>query len=226
MAQNAALLQQVSDRYGVQPAFIVAFWGIESNYGHLVGDFNVLAALATLAYDGRRSAYFRKELLQALRIVDQGHVAPASMTGSWAGAMGQNQFMLSSFSTLRSISTMTDGGIFGPAKPTSSLQSPTTSQNRAGILGKAGAGQFASQPLSIKPLSDWISNAAAKKSGVGLASSWPTALRCRTRQPWPHLFNQPVRVERFILSTTIIGRSCAGTARCISPPRLGVWPTG
>ena len=49
MAQNAALLQQVSDRYGVQPAFIVAFWGIESNYGHLVGDFNVLAALATLA---------------------------------------------------------------------------------------------------------------------------------------------------------------------------------
>jgi membrane-bound lytic murein transglycosylase B len=97
MAQNAALLQQVSDRYGVQPAFIVAFWGVESNYGHLVGDFNVLAALATLAYDGRRSAYFRKELLQALRIVDEGHIAPASMTGSWAGAMGQNQFMPSSF---------------------------------------------------------------------------------------------------------------------------------
>jgi len=97
LAENSALLQQVAERYGVQPTFIVAFWGIESNYGHLVGDFNVLAALATLAYDGRRSAYFRKELLQALRIVDQGHIAPASMTGSWAGAMGQNQFMPSSF---------------------------------------------------------------------------------------------------------------------------------
>jgi peptidoglycan lytic transglycosylase B len=97
MAQNSALLQQVADRYGVQPAFIVAFWGVESNYGHLVGDFNVFGALATLAYDGRRSAYFRKELLQALRIVDQGHIAPAAMTGSWAGAMGQNQFMPSSF---------------------------------------------------------------------------------------------------------------------------------
>src|SRR6185312_11536817 len=97
LAENSALLQQVAERYGVQPTFIVAFWGIESNYGHLVVDFNVLAALATLAYDGRRSAYFRKELLQALRIVDQGHIAPASMTGSWAGAMGQNQFMPSSF---------------------------------------------------------------------------------------------------------------------------------
>jgi len=97
LAENSGLLQQVAERYGVQPPFIVAFWGIESNYGHLVGDFNVLAALATLAYDGRRSAYFRKELLQALRIVDQGHIAPASMTGSWAGAMGQNQFMPSSF---------------------------------------------------------------------------------------------------------------------------------
>jgi membrane-bound lytic murein transglycosylase B len=97
MAENAALLQRVSERYHVQPRFIVALWGVESDYGRLTGNFNVLAALATLAYDGRRSAYFRKELLQALRIVDQGHIAPTAMTGSWAGAMGQNQFMPSSF---------------------------------------------------------------------------------------------------------------------------------
>lgn len=97
MAENAALLQRVAERYHVQPRFIVALWGVESNYGRLTGNFNVLAALATLAYDGRRSAYFRKELLQALRIVDEGHIAPAAMTGSWAGAMGQNQFMPSSF---------------------------------------------------------------------------------------------------------------------------------
>jgi membrane-bound lytic murein transglycosylase B len=97
MAENAALLQRVAERYHVQPRFIVALWGVESDYGRLTGNFNVVAALATLAYDGRRSAYFRKELLQALRIVDQGHISPAAMTGSWAGAMGQNQFMPSSF---------------------------------------------------------------------------------------------------------------------------------
>ena len=97
LEENAALLQHVAERYHVQPRFIVALWGVESNYGRLTGTFNVLAALATLAYDGRRSAYFRKELLQALRIVDEGHIAPAAMTGSWAGAMGQNQFMPSSF---------------------------------------------------------------------------------------------------------------------------------
>jgi membrane-bound lytic murein transglycosylase B len=97
MAENAALLQRVAERYHVQPRFIVALWGVESDYGRLTGNFNVLAALATLAYDGRRSSYFRKELLQALRIVDEGHITPAAMTGSWAGAMGQNQFMPSSF---------------------------------------------------------------------------------------------------------------------------------
>ena len=97
MEENAALLQRVAQRFGVQPRFIVALWGVESDYGRLTGNFNVLSALATLAYDGRRSAYFRKELLQALRIVDEGHISPAAMTGSWAGAMGQNQFMPSSF---------------------------------------------------------------------------------------------------------------------------------
>jgi membrane-bound lytic murein transglycosylase B len=97
MAENAALLQRVSQQFGVQPHFIVALWGVESDYGRLTGNFNVLAALATLAYDGRRSSYFRKELLQALKIVDEGHISPAAMTGSWAGAMGQNQFMPSSF---------------------------------------------------------------------------------------------------------------------------------
>ena len=97
MQEHAALLKAVADRYGVEPRFIVALWGVESDFGRLVGDFNVVAALATLAYDGRRSAFFRKELMDALRIVDQGNVTVSAMTGSWAGAMGQNQFMPSSF---------------------------------------------------------------------------------------------------------------------------------
>jgi membrane-bound lytic murein transglycosylase B len=97
MEQHREVLDRIAADYGVQPRFIVALWGIESNYGSFTGEFPVIGALATLAYEGRRAAFFRNELLQALRIVDQGDVAPAQMTGSWAGAMGQSQFMPSSY---------------------------------------------------------------------------------------------------------------------------------
>lgn len=97
LRENEALLREIGALFGVQPRFIVALWGIETNFGQNTGGFAVIPALATLAHDGRRSAFFRKELLHALTIIDQGHIAAADMTGSWAGAMGQNQFMPSSF---------------------------------------------------------------------------------------------------------------------------------
>jgi membrane-bound lytic murein transglycosylase B len=97
LREHRALLERVAAEYGVQPRFIVALWGIESTYGTFTGEYPVIGALATLAYDGRRASFFRKELLQALRIVDQGDVEPAQMMGSWAGAMGQSQFMPSSY---------------------------------------------------------------------------------------------------------------------------------
>lgn len=97
MADNRALLDEIGKRYGVQPRFIVALWGIETDFGRISGGFSVVPALATLAYDGRRSAYFRGELMNALQILEEGHIAPADMKGSWAGAMGQCQFMPSSF---------------------------------------------------------------------------------------------------------------------------------
>ena len=95
--QNLPLLKEVSTQFGVQPRFIVSLWGIETNYGKNTGGFSVLSALVTLAYDGRRSKYFRKELIYALKIIDEGHITPSNMKGSWAGAMGQSQFMPSSF---------------------------------------------------------------------------------------------------------------------------------
>jgi len=95
--ENRALLDAVSRKYGVAPRFIVALWGIESDYGRITGSFSEIDALATLAYDGRRSAFFRKELVNALIVVQRMHVDPRAMTGSWAGAMGQSQFMPSSF---------------------------------------------------------------------------------------------------------------------------------
>lgn len=97
LAEHQALLEEVAARFGVQPRFIVALWGIETSYGGFTGGFPVVDALATLAYDGRRSTYFRRELLNALQILDEGHITPDAMRGSWAGAMGQAQFMPSSF---------------------------------------------------------------------------------------------------------------------------------
>ncbi len=95
--KHRAVLERVGRQFGVQPRFIVALWGIETDFGRNTGGFSVVDALVTLAHDGRRSAYFRKELLAALRILEDGHIAPEKMRGSWAGAMGQSQFMPSSF---------------------------------------------------------------------------------------------------------------------------------
>lgn len=97
LAQNRALLDAIARTYGVPPQMIVALWGIETDFGRLKGGFQVVPALATLAHDGRRSAFFREQLFDALTILDQGHIKPADMLGSWAGAMGQCQFMPSSF---------------------------------------------------------------------------------------------------------------------------------
>ena len=97
LLEHRDLLTRISKKYGVEPEIIVALWGIETSYGKLTGGFPVLAALATLAYDGRRSRYFRRELLNALKILDAGHISTENMNGSWAGAMGQVQFMPSSF---------------------------------------------------------------------------------------------------------------------------------
>jgi membrane-bound lytic murein transglycosylase B len=97
LADNRALLNAIWRRYSVEPPIIVALWGLESDFGRITGNYPVVSALATLAFDGRRSSYFRSELMAALRILDQGHVRVEEMTGSWAGAMGQCQFMPSSF---------------------------------------------------------------------------------------------------------------------------------
>jgi membrane-bound lytic murein transglycosylase B len=97
MAEHGDLLRQVADRYGVQPEYIVAIWGMETNYGKFFPSENAIQAVATLAFDPRRGAYFRKELFAALDILNAGYIAPGEMKSSWAGAMGQPQFMPTSY---------------------------------------------------------------------------------------------------------------------------------
>ena len=99
-ADNRALLGQVQARTRVSQRTVMGIWGLETNYGGFTGNFNVIEALATLAWEGRRAAFFRAELLAALRILEAGHIAPERMRGSHAGAMGQPQFMPTSFERL------------------------------------------------------------------------------------------------------------------------------
>lgn len=97
MKRHARTLARVEKRYGVPPAVIVTIWGMESNFGNGSAKMNIVRSLATLAYDCRRSAFFKNELLAALKIINRGDMSPAQMRGGWAGEIGQTQFLASSY---------------------------------------------------------------------------------------------------------------------------------
>ena len=97
LESNRELLDAIAAEYGVQSRFILAIWGMETRYGAVKPTMPVVPAVATLAYDRRRSSYFRRELFQALLMIDRGYISHGEMLGSWAGAMGQPQFMPSSY---------------------------------------------------------------------------------------------------------------------------------
>lgn len=97
LKKNQQVLTDIAQKYGVNPCFIVSFWGLETSYGSYMGNFPVIKALATLAYESNRKDFFRKELFIALRILNEGHVSLADFKGEWAGASGQPQFLPSSW---------------------------------------------------------------------------------------------------------------------------------
>ena len=97
MAEHKDLLHRAELEFGIPARVLVAFWGMESRFGRIQGSTPVFQALATLAWEPRRASYFRNELFDALTMVQRGHIEAATMTGSWAGAMGQTQFMPSSY---------------------------------------------------------------------------------------------------------------------------------
>lgn len=97
LKQHRQLLEQIGQRYGIEPRFLVAIWGLESDFGRVFGNFNVIEVLATLGYRGRRQEFGREQLLAALEILDNGDITADRMVGSWAGAMGHTQFIPTTF---------------------------------------------------------------------------------------------------------------------------------
>ena len=97
LIEHALFLNQIEAQYGVPKSILIAFWGMETNYGSYQGDIDTLSALATLAYEGRRAGFFRNQLLDAMHIVDAGYADIEQLHGSWAGAFGNMQFMPSTF---------------------------------------------------------------------------------------------------------------------------------
>lgn len=177
---NRALLQAVRRRFGVDAPVILGIWGLESAYGRITGNYSVVQALATLAWDGRRASFFTPELIDALRILQRGDVTPAGMTGSYAGAMGQPQFMPSSF--LR-YAVDFDGD--GRRNIWTSV--PDVLGSIANYLARSGwrAGQPSGQPVRLppgfdpglagrddmRPLGDWMRMGVRRIDGTRFSRS-------------------------------------------------------
>ncbi|MBE1237662.1 lytic murein transglycosylase [Phaeovibrio sulfidiphilus] len=131
ISEHQSLLNRLQREYGVPAGILVALWGLESNFGENIGSTPIIDTLATLAYDGRRGAFFKSQLFDALRILDGGHVQASNMIGSWAGAMGQTQFMPSTF-----LAYAVDGDGDGWLDPWNSVSDALASgANYLGALG-------------------------------------------------------------------------------------------
>ncbi len=100
LTQYADVLQRIEAKYGVDPATVVAVWGVESNYGRITGKYPLVQSLGTLSCFGRRQSYFQGEFYAALRILQRGDIAPERLNGSWAGAFGHTQFMPATYERL------------------------------------------------------------------------------------------------------------------------------
>jgi peptidoglycan lytic transglycosylase B len=150
LVTHQALFDAIEAGYGVPKTVLAALWGLETNYGANLGGFAIPVTLATLAYDGRRSAFFRAQLFDALAILETRHVAAGDMKGSWAGAMGQTQFMPSTF-----LRYAVDGDADGRIDPWTSL--PDALYSAANYLQQAGwrAGEPVAIEVRLPETFDW-----------------------------------------------------------------------
>jgi membrane-bound lytic murein transglycosylase B len=195
LAENKVLLERIGNFYGVPPRLIVALWGVESDFGRRQGDYNVVAALATLSWSGKRAAFFKQELIAALKIIDQGHAAPQNLLGSWAGALGQCQFMPSNFLRL-TVDHDGDGRRDIWNSRSDVFASIANYMNKVNWrTGQSWAGRSACRPGSIsKPIS---MPSARSSSGRNSGSEKRTAAICL----------RPISPANCLCRRPVIGRS-------------------
>jgi len=178
LERHRALFDRLETAYGVDREIVAAIWGLESAYGTFRGEIPTLQALASLAYDGRRGAFFEAQLIEALKIVQARHIPAAAMRGSWAGAMGHTQFMPSSFWTF-AVDFDGDGrrDIWGD-DPTDALASAAAYLAKSGWTRGMPWGMEVTLPPGFdyvqttervrKPVSDWQAMGVRRADGGDL----------------------------------------------------------
>ena len=191
LQRHAATLQQVAAAYGVDPATVVAVWGVESNYGRITGKYPLVSALGTLSCFGRRQDYFRGEFFAALRILQRGDIAPERLTGSWAGAFGHTQFMPATYERL-AVDFDGDGRRDLVDSSADALASTANFLRRGGWQSDLPWGFEVRLPAAFdpalagrrnkRPASDWAARGVVAVDGRTLANSG-LADGERTRQP-------------------------------------------
>jgi membrane-bound lytic murein transglycosylase B len=185
-AINRSLLAAIQTQFGVDPGVIMGIWGLETNYGTYTGGFSVVQALATLGWSSHRGSYFTSELIAALRIIDSGAVTAQGMTGSYAGAMGQPQFMPSVYLKLAVSFSGTGRPDIWTSVPDSlasianylstSGWQPGAPWGEAVVLG-SGVDAAAIDPDQAEPLSSWIAMGVRRLANhPAVAPSMPARL--------------------------------------------------
>ena len=183
---NAPLLNRIEAAYGVPKEVVVAVWGLESSFGANRGDIPVIGALATLAHDGRRGAFFESQLIDALRILQSGDVDPDSFTGSWAGAMGHTQFIPSSYQSF-AVDFNGDGrrDIWSD-DPTDALASTAAYLAKSGwtkgqpwgieVTLPPGFDHEQAGKITPQPTADWIALGLRRADGSALPDHGPASV--------------------------------------------------
>jgi lytic murein transglycosylase len=180
LAQHRQALERAEQRFGIDPATVVAVWGVESNFGQTFGKYPLVQALGTLSCHGRRQSYFRGEFFSALRILQAGHIAPERLVGSWAGAFGHTQFMPSTFERL-AVDFDGDGRADLMDSSVDALGSTANFLARAGwqsglpwgieVKLPAGISLAGEGRRSKRPVADWTARGVRRVDGSALPAN-------------------------------------------------------
>ncbi len=184
--ENADILGRIEDRFGVDAPIVVAIWGLESAFGAVRGDVPTVSALASLAYEGRRAAFFEGELIAVMQTLAEGKVKPEQLVGSWAGAMGHTQFMPSSYRALAVDFAGKDHPNIWDNDPSDALASTAAYLAKSGWEKGLPWGVEVVLPPSFdyeiagsrtqRPASAWTALGVARADGGALPNAWASII--------------------------------------------------